>query len=165
MRIVLRMALYEAIERPMTNGRASSRVWRMRFPPGTSPTPVWPALSLKMTILRVNNGPCAPLKLSSMLSSPATGITNISVTSGAPKIACSALTFLSRVTAPANNSARYFKFRDIYSTAILPERYRIRTVSASPSALAAKISFMRGGSVGGAKRRRYSQRGEQRWQR
>jgi hypothetical protein len=41
--------------------------------PGTSPTPVWPALSLRITMLRVKNGPWAPLRLSSMLSWPATG--------------------------------------------------------------------------------------------
>src|ERR1041384_3865585 len=36
-----------------------------------------------MTMLRVKNGPCAPLKLSNMLSFPATGMTSISVTTGA----------------------------------------------------------------------------------
>src|SRR5215831_19572612 len=56
----------------------------MRSPPGTSPTPVRPALSRRMTTLRVNNGPCAPLKLSSMLSSPATGIISMSETTGVP---------------------------------------------------------------------------------
>src|SRR5215212_5489904 len=55
----------------------------MRSPPGTSPMPVWPALSFRMTTLRVNSGPCAPLRLSSMLSSPATGTTSISMTTGA----------------------------------------------------------------------------------
>src|SRR5262249_19130644 len=35
-----------------------------------------------MTMLRVKNGPCAPLRFSSMLSRPATGITCISVTTG-----------------------------------------------------------------------------------
>src|SRR5450759_4291479 len=60
-----------------------------------------------MTILRVNNGPCAPLRLSSMLSSPATGITNISVTTGAPILARSTSTCLSRVTAPANGSSPF----------------------------------------------------------
>ena len=34
-------------------------------------------------MLRVKNGPCAPLRLSSMLSWPATGTTSISVTIGA----------------------------------------------------------------------------------
>ena len=34
-------------------------------------------------MLRVKNGPCAPLKLSSMLSCPATGITVISAIVGA----------------------------------------------------------------------------------
>src|SRR5258707_9860426 len=69
----------------MASGRASSRVWRMRVPPGTSPTPVLPALSSRMTTLRVKNGPCAPLKLSSMLSWPATGTTIIAVTTGGPE--------------------------------------------------------------------------------
>src|SRR6476660_708115 len=80
----LRISLKVAIDLAMTNGRASSSVWRMRSPPGTSPTPVRPALSRRMTMLRVNSGPCAPLKLSSMLSSPATGITSMSETTGAP---------------------------------------------------------------------------------
>ena len=35
-------------------------------------------------MLRVKNGPCAPLRLSSMLSSPATGTTRMSVTAGEP---------------------------------------------------------------------------------
>ena len=47
--------------------------------PGTSPTPVWPALSFRITMLRVKKGPCAPLRLSSMLSCPATGMTRIDV--------------------------------------------------------------------------------------
>src|SRR5690348_3231578 len=37
-----------------------------------------------MTMLRVKNGACAPLRLSSMLSRPATGITSMAVTRGAP---------------------------------------------------------------------------------
>ncbi|MNO04462.1 hypothetical protein D3C81_2255000 [compost metagenome] len=45
----------------------------MRSPPGTSPTPVWPALSLRITMLRVKNGPWAPLRFSNMPSWPATG--------------------------------------------------------------------------------------------
>jgi hypothetical protein len=49
-------------------------------PPGTSPTPVLPALSVRMTILRVKYGPCAPDRFSSMLSCPATGMTRMSVT-------------------------------------------------------------------------------------
>ena len=69
---------------PTSSGRASSSVRRMASPPGTSPTPVWPALSVRMTRLRVKNGPCAPLRLSSMLSCPATGMTRISITTGAP---------------------------------------------------------------------------------
>src|ERR1700754_4833805 len=39
-----------------------------------------------MTMLRVKNGACAPLRLRSMLSRPATGITCIVVTTGAPEI-------------------------------------------------------------------------------
>src|SRR3984957_337259 len=54
----------------------------MRAPPGTSPTPVLPALSSRITTLRVKNGPCAPLRLSSMLSWPATGTTVIPVITG-----------------------------------------------------------------------------------
>src|SRR4051812_36978950 len=56
----------------------------MRSPPGTSPTPLWPAVSRRMTRLRVKNGACAPLRFSSMLSRPATGMTSMSVMSGAP---------------------------------------------------------------------------------
>src|SRR5579859_1319695 len=54
----------------------------MRSPPGTSPTPVRPALSFRMTRLRVKKGPCAPLRLSSMESWPATGVTCMSTTVG-----------------------------------------------------------------------------------
>jgi hypothetical protein len=86
-RMALSAALYAAMERPTTSGFASSSVCRIGSPPGTSPTPVCPALSFRMTMLRVNSGPCAPLRLSSMLSSPATGMTSISVTVGAPDAA------------------------------------------------------------------------------
>src|SRR4051812_50122369 len=55
----------------------------MRSPPGTSPTPVWPAASRRITTLRVKNGACAPLRFRSMLSRPATGMTSISVIAGA----------------------------------------------------------------------------------
>src|SRR3954468_1003631 len=55
----------------------------MRSPPGTSPTPVWPAASRRITRLRVKNGACAPLRFRSMLSRPATGMTSISVIAGA----------------------------------------------------------------------------------
>ena len=72
----------------MIIGRASSIVWRIFSPPGTSPSPVLPALSFMITILRVKNGPCAPDRLSSMLSCPATGITCNSVTVGAPLTFC-----------------------------------------------------------------------------
>jgi hypothetical protein len=70
------------IDWPTTSERASSIVLRMLSPPGTSPTPVLPALSCRMTTLRVKNGPCAPLRFSSMLSRPATGTTRSSVTVG-----------------------------------------------------------------------------------
>ena len=56
--------------------------WRIFSPPGTSPTPVWPALSVRMTRLRVKNGAWAPLRLSSMESWPATGMTRMAVTMG-----------------------------------------------------------------------------------
>ena len=55
-------------------GCDSSSTRRIFSPPGTSPTPVCPALSVSKTTLRVKNGACAPLRLSSMLSCPATGI-------------------------------------------------------------------------------------------
>ncbi len=67
---------------PTTSARASSSVWRIFSPPGTSPTPVRPALSVRISRLRVKKGPCAPLRFISMLSRPATGITCISVTTG-----------------------------------------------------------------------------------
>src|SRR5262245_36733346 len=57
-------------------------VCRIFSPPGTSPTPVCPALSSRITMLRVKNGPCAPLRFRSMLSCPATGITVMPVTVG-----------------------------------------------------------------------------------
>src|SRR5581483_6854860 len=57
-------------------------VCRIFSPPGTSPTPVCPALSRRITRFLVKNGPCAPLTLSSMLSRPATGMTAISETTG-----------------------------------------------------------------------------------
>src|SRR5579864_3702192 len=57
-------------------------VLRMLSPPGTSPTPVLPALSCRITMLRVKNGPCAPLRFINMLSRPATGTTRSSVTVG-----------------------------------------------------------------------------------
>src|SRR3954447_13656385 len=71
------------MELPTTSGCASNSVWRMRSPPGTSPTPVWPLLSVRRTTLRVKNGACAPLRFSSMLSCPATGTTRISRMIGA----------------------------------------------------------------------------------
>ncbi|MNU01585.1 hypothetical protein D3C72_2450350 [compost metagenome] len=66
----------------MISDRASSMVWRIFSPPGTSPTPVLPALSRRMIRLRVKKGPCAPLRFMSMLSWPATGTTRSSVTTG-----------------------------------------------------------------------------------
>src|SRR5476649_464981 len=50
-----------------------------------------------MTILRVKSGPCAPLRLSSMLSSPATGMTFISVTWGEPLSAWAASVLLDNI--------------------------------------------------------------------
>ena len=67
---------------PTTSARASSSVWRIFSPPGTSPTPVRPALSVRISRLRVKNGPWAPLRFSSMLSRPATGMTRSSVIVG-----------------------------------------------------------------------------------
>ena len=63
-------------------GRASSSVWRMGSPPGTSATPVRPALSVRISRLRVKNGACAPERFSSMLSRPVTGITRTLVIRG-----------------------------------------------------------------------------------
>src|SRR3712207_4299965 len=74
----------------------------MPSPPGTSPTPVRPALSFSTTRLRVKKGPWAPHRFSSMLSWPATGMTCMSTTVGvsalAAPCACSAIlsTSLSR---------------------------------------------------------------------
>src|SRR6202012_383720 len=79
-----RMRFQSPIPAPTTIARVSSRVWRIFSPPGPSPTPVLPALSVRMTRLRVKNGPCAPDRFSSMLSCPATGTTFMSVTRGAP---------------------------------------------------------------------------------
>src|SRR5580700_4775758 len=59
-----------------------SSVWRIPSLPGTSATPVLPALSFSTTTLRLKNGPCAPARFSSMQSRPATGMTSISVTVG-----------------------------------------------------------------------------------
>src|SRR5450830_1702250 len=73
---------------PSNSERASSRVARIRSPPGTSPTPVRPLLSVMITILRVKNGPWAPLRFSSMLSWPATGMTCKLVMTGAWPAAC-----------------------------------------------------------------------------
>src|SRR5690606_39633562 len=67
---------------PTTRSAASSRVARTPSPPGTSPTPVRPSESVSTTRLRVKNGACAPLRLSSMESRPATGTTRIAVTTG-----------------------------------------------------------------------------------
>ncbi|WP_255542637.1 hypothetical protein [Azospirillum sp. INR13] len=77
-----RMLLKAPTGWPTTRARASSRVWRIFSPPGTSPTPVWPALSFRMTTLRVKKGAWAPDRFSSIESWPATGTTSISVTLG-----------------------------------------------------------------------------------
>ena len=50
------MLLQAPIVWPTTSGRASSSVCRIFSPPGTSPTPVWPELSVRITMLRVKNG-------------------------------------------------------------------------------------------------------------
>src|ERR1700722_2050784 len=84
-RTAARMLLQAPMVLPMTSARASSSVCLIFSPPGTSPTPVWPELSVRMTIFRVKNGACAPLRLSSMLSRPATGMTCIAVMVGAPE--------------------------------------------------------------------------------
>ena len=57
-------------------------VRRIASPPGTSPTPTLPALSVTIATVRVKNGPWAPLRLSSMLSCPATGTTSTRATVG-----------------------------------------------------------------------------------
>jgi hypothetical protein len=44
--------------------------------------PIWPALSVNRTRLRVKNGACAPQRFSSILSRPATGIARIEVITG-----------------------------------------------------------------------------------
>src|ERR1700682_1249580 len=82
LRAAPRMSLYRPIGWPTTSCRASSNVCRIRSPPGTSPTPVWPALSRRITTFRVKNGPCAPERLSNMSSCPATGRTSISTSFG-----------------------------------------------------------------------------------
>lgn len=67
---------------PISTRLLSSSAWRMPSPPGTSPTPVRPALSWISSTLRVKNGPCAPLRFISMPSRPATGMTSMSVMVG-----------------------------------------------------------------------------------
>src|ERR1035441_4253490 len=70
-----------------TEAAASSSTRRIFSPPGTSPTPVWPAVSVSRTMFRVKNGPWAPLKFSSIESCPATGITRIvAITGVCPKV-------------------------------------------------------------------------------
>ena len=51
-------------------------VARIGSPPGTSPRPSRPSESVTMAMLRVKYGPCAPLRLSSIESWPATGTTS-----------------------------------------------------------------------------------------
>src|SRR3954470_13485255 len=77
-----RMCRWLPSEAPRTSERASSSVARIFSPPGTSPMPCRPALSRRTTRLRVKNGACAPERLRSMLSRPATGITRISLIAG-----------------------------------------------------------------------------------
>src|SRR5689334_9246904 len=78
----------------MTSALESSNVRLICSPPGTSPTPVRPALSRRMTILRVKNGACAPDRLSSMSSCPATGTTRISVFLGEEEFGRSVIALL-----------------------------------------------------------------------
>ena len=72
---------------PTTSSLASVKVRRIFSPPGTSPMPVWPALSVRIRRLRVKNGPCAPDKLSSMPSRPATGTARSDLTTGVSAMA------------------------------------------------------------------------------
>src|SRR5471030_400648 len=58
----------------MMSSLASAMALRMGSPPGTSPRPMLPELSVSSTTLRVNQGAWAPLRLSNMLSCPATGM-------------------------------------------------------------------------------------------
>src|SRR5690606_36678785 len=50
---------------------------RSASPPGTSPIPTRPSLSVIRARLRVKNGPCAPDRFMSIESCPATGIASI----------------------------------------------------------------------------------------
>src|SRR6185312_12930217 len=52
----------------------------------TSPMPVCPALSVRISRLRVKYGPCAPERLSSMPSRPATGTARSDFTTGVSAI-------------------------------------------------------------------------------
>src|SRR3712207_492161 len=72
-------------------------VRRIASPPGTSPTPVRPSLSVTIAMLRVKKGPCAPLRLSSMLSCPATGTTSTRATVGVRPVGIGVLAVLSGV--------------------------------------------------------------------
>src|SRR3712207_3474345 len=73
---------YTTLFRSSRRAPASEMVRRIASPPGTSPTPVRPSLSVTIAMLRVKKGPCAPLRLSSMLSCPATGTTSTRATVG-----------------------------------------------------------------------------------
>src|SRR5471030_824272 len=66
----------------MMSSLASAMALRMGSPPGTSPRPMLPELSVSSTTLRVNQGAWAPLRLSNMLSCPATGMTCTLVMTG-----------------------------------------------------------------------------------
>ncbi len=69
----------------------------MVSPPGTSPTPVLPALSVRISRLRVKNGAWAPDRFSSIPSRPATGTTRIERTTGVPaRTADGSAAFISR---------------------------------------------------------------------
>ena len=61
---------------PTRISAASSIVCLIASPPGTSPRPSRPSESVTIAMLRVKNGPWAPLRLSSIESCPATGTTS-----------------------------------------------------------------------------------------
>src|SRR5271156_6516360 len=102
--------------RPTIAEPASSRTWRILAPPGTSPAPVWPASSVSTTTFRVKYGACAPLRFSSMLSWPATGITRMLVTRGEDELA-SVNTLDLCTTRVSQSGFAYLQSRDYLSWA------------------------------------------------
>jgi hypothetical protein len=93
-------------------------------------------------MLRVKNAACAPLRLRSMLSRPATGITCMSVTRGTPDIPA-------RVTCDIFCSSRCAALPAIYSAACMAEApvgsFFTRAVS---SAISASVRSVSGGRTG-----------------